>query len=87
MAEKIKTLLTEEEVNKKIAELGAQISKDYEGEEVYVICILKGAVYFTTELTKRITVPVTIDFMSVSSYGSETVSSGVVKIMMDLDAP
>ncbi len=87
MAEKIKTLLTEEEVNKKIAELGAQISRDYEGEEVYVICILKGAVYFTTELTKRITVPVTIDFMSVSSYGSETVSSGVVKIMMDLDAP
>jgi hypoxanthine phosphoribosyltransferase len=77
--------LSEEKVTQRIRELGAQISKDYAGEELYVICILKGAVYFATELTKRITVPVTLDFMAASSYGADTKSSGVVKITRDLD--
>ena len=87
MAEHIKKMMTEEEVNQKIKELGILISKDYEGKEVHLICILKGASFFACELAKRITVPVTIDFMSVSSYGAGTESSGYVKIIKDLDAP
>ena len=78
---------TEAEIDKKIRELGARISEDYAGESVCLICILKGASFFTCELAKRITVPVSLDFMSVSSYGSETKSSGVVKIIKDLDEP
>ena len=87
MSERIRELISEEDVAKKIAEMGAQISKDYEGESVYLLCILKGGVFFTTELAKHITVPVNIDFMSVSSYGGETVSSGIVRIVKDLDTP
>ena len=75
MSEKIRVLLSEEEVGKKIREIGEQISKDYEGKTVHLICVLKGGVFFTCELAKRITVPVTMDFMSVSSYGDETSSS------------
>lgn len=86
MSDKIRVMLSEEEVNSKIAELGAQISKDYEGKEVFLLCILRGSVFFTTELAKRITVPVMIDFMSVSSYGDGTKSSGVVRIVKDLDS-
>lgn len=87
MADKIRVLLTEEEVNKKISEVAAQINKDYEGKEVHLICILKGGVFFTCELAKRLIIPVSLDFMSVSSYGSGTKSSGVVKIIKDLDEP
>ena len=87
MADKIRVLLTEEEVNKKISEVAAQINKDYEGKEGHLICILKGGVFFTCELAKRLTIPVSLDFMSVSSYGSDTKSSGVVKIIKDLDEP
>ena len=87
MADKIRVLLTEEEVNKKISEVAAQINKDYEGKEVHLICILKGGVFFTCELAKRLTIPVSLDFMSVSSNGSDTKSSGVVKIINYLDEP
>lgn len=85
MEDKIRVLISEEEVTKRINEIAAQISKDYEGEEVLLICVLKGSVFFTTALASRITVPVTLDFMQVSSYGNETVSSGRVKILKDLD--
>ena len=87
MADKISVLLTEQEVNEKIAALGAQISKDYEGKELHLICILKGGVFFACELAKRITIPVSLDFMSVSSYGDSKESSGIVKIVKDLDEP
>ena len=87
MSERIRELISEEDVAKKIAEMGAQISKDYEGESVYLLCILKGGVFFTTELAKHITVPVSLDFMSVSSYGGGTTSSGIVRIVKDLDTP
>lgn len=87
MSDKINVMYSEEQVAERIRELGQKISEDYAGREVHLICVLKGGVYFMTELSKRITVPVTIDFMSVSSYGSETKSSGVVKIVKDLDAP
>ena len=83
--EKIRVLLTEEEVDKKINEVAEQINRDYAGKEVHLICVLKGGVFFMCELAKRITVPVSLDFMSVSSYGSDTKSSGVVKIVKDLD--
>lgn len=87
MADKIDVMFTEEQITEKIKELGAQISKDYAGKEVTLICILKGASVFTCELAKRITVPVKFEFMQVSSYGDETESSGVVKIHQDLDEP
>ena len=87
MAETVRVLVEEEEVAKRIRDLGEQISKDYEGKEVHLICVLKGGVFFMCELAKRITVPVSMDFMSVSSYGDETSSSGVVKIVKDLDEP
>lgn len=87
MADKIRVLLTEEEVDKRINEVAEQINKDYAGKSVHLICILKGGVFFTCELAKRITVPVSLDFMSVSSYGGDTKSSGVVKIIKDLDEP
>ena len=84
MAEHINVMLSEEEINSRIAELGEQISRDYEGKENFLICILKGASFFACELAKRITVPVNIDFMKVSSYGGGTVSSGQVSIKMDV---
>ena len=87
MSETIHTLIPEEEVEKRICEIAAQISKDYEGKSVHLICILKGSVMFMSELAKRITVPVTMDFMSCSSYGSGIVSKGIVKIAKDLDEP
>lgn len=87
MAEHIKVMIPEEEVNQKIKLLGEQISKDYAGKEVHLVCVLKGGSFFMCELAKRITIPVTLDFMSVSSYGSSTKSSGVVKIVKDLDEP
>lgn len=87
MAERIEVLLTEAEVDKRIQEIGDQISKDYAGKQVHLVCVLKGGSFFMCELAKRISVPVSLDFMSVSSYGSETKSSGVVRIVKDLDEP
>lgn len=74
-------------MEKKIRQTAEKISKDYEGKVVHLVSVLKGSVFFTCELAKRITVPVTMDFMSVSSYGDDTQSSGVVRIVKDLDAP
>ncbi len=87
MKERVRILLPEEKVNARIAEIAQQISKDYEGQEVHLVSVLKGSVFFMCELAKRITVPVTMDFMSVSSYGNDTKSSGVVRIVKDLDEP
>lgn len=81
----VEVLLSEEEVDRRINEIGKQISKDYAGKEVHLICVLKGGSFFLCELAKRIDVPVSLDFMSVSSYGKDTKSSGVVKIVKDLD--
>ncbi len=85
MAERIKVMFSEEEVAQKVEELGRKISEDYAGKEIHLICVLKGSVFFVCELAKRITIPVSMDFMSVSSYGDGTSSSGVVKIAKDLD--
>ena len=84
---KLDTLISEDELQARIAELGSQISKDYEGKELVVLCILKGGVMFMTDLVKHITVPLKMEFMVVSSYGDEYKSSGLVKILKDLDEP
>ncbi|MDK2918246.1 MAG: hypoxanthine phosphoribosyltransferase [Candidatus Petromonas sp.] len=78
-------LFTEDKIAKKVQELGKLISEDYKGEDLFIIGVLKGANVFLSDLIRKITVPVTIDFMAVSSYGSYTESSGVVKIIKDLD--
>lgn len=85
MADKLRVMISEERISKRIRELAEQISKDYEGKSIHLICILKGSVFFCCDLAKRISIPVTLDFMSVSSYGNETVSSGRVRIVKDLD--
>lgn len=85
MKENISVMISEEEIDQKIRQMGQQISKDYEGKELHMICVLRGGVFFMCELAKRISIPVSLDFMSVSSYGSDTKSSGVVKIVKDLD--
>lgn len=85
MAEKIRVLIPEEKVDERIKELGDQISRDYAGKQVHLICVLKGGVFFMCELAKRITVPVSMDFMCVGSYGDGVRSSGVVRIAKDLD--
>lgn len=84
MAEKITVMYTEEQIDGMVRELAAQINRDYEGRTIRLVCILKGASVFMCDLAKRITVPVTFDFMCVSSYGGTT-STGMVKILKDLD--
>jgi hypoxanthine phosphoribosyltransferase len=78
-------LIGREELQQRVAELGARISSDYEGDELVLVGVLKGAVFFMADLARHITVPVALDFMAVSSYGSSTDSSGVVRILKDLD--
>ncbi|WP_295785383.1 hypoxanthine phosphoribosyltransferase [Veillonella ratti] len=80
-------LITEEALRERVAELGKQISADYKGEDVVLVCVLKGAVVFFADLARAIEGNVALDFISCSSYGNSTVSSGVVRIMKDLDKP
>ncbi len=81
------TLISSEELKRRVAELGQQISRDYEDRDLFMVGVLKGAVIFVADLMRSITVSCEIDFMAVSSYGSQTDSSGVVRILKDLDAP
>ena len=85
MSESISVLITREDVEKRIQELADKINSDYEGQEVTLICILKGSLFFTCELAKRLTIPVMIDFMQASSYGAGTKSTGVIQIKKELD--
>ena len=85
MEQKIDVMIDEATVEARIAEIAQQLSKEYEGRTIHIIGVLKGSVFFMCELAKRLTVPVTMDFMSVSSYGNDTKSSGVVKMIKDLD--
>ena len=78
-------IITEEEIRERVAALGAQITEDYRDREIFVICILKGASVFMSDLIRQIKVPLEIDFMSLSSYGASTKTSGVVRMMRDLD--
>ena len=82
-----KIMLTEEQLHDKVCELGAQISRDYEGKNLLLVSVLKGSVLFMADLMRAISIPASVDFMSVSSYGSGTKTSGVVKIIKDLDIP
>jgi hypoxanthine phosphoribosyltransferase len=78
-------LISQEQLEQRVKELGTQVSSDYAGKELLLLCVLKGGVMFLTNLAKHITIPTEIDFMAVSSYGSSTKSSGVVKIIKDLE--
>jgi len=80
-----KTLISEEQIRQRTRELGRQISADYEGRDLLLVCVLKGAVAFLADLMREITIPHGIDFMAISSYGASTESSGVVRILKDLD--
>ncbi len=80
-------LVQADDLKRRVRELGEQISADYEGRDLLLVCVLKGAVFFLADLMRTITVPCEVDFMAVSSYGSATDSSGVVRILKDLDRP
>jgi hypoxanthine phosphoribosyltransferase len=80
-------LVDEEQIQRRVAELGARISADFAGEEILIIAVLKGAVLFLADLIRHIDLPLAVDFLAVSSYGAGTESSGVVRILKDLDAP
>jgi hypoxanthine phosphoribosyltransferase len=79
-------LIDRDALSGRIAELGAEISADYQGRDLLLIGVLKGAVFFMADLMRRLTIPCEVDFMAISSYGSATKSSGVVRILKDLDA-
>jgi hypoxanthine phosphoribosyltransferase len=81
------TLVSNEDLQRRVGELGSQISADYEGRDLILVGVLKGAIIFLADLMRTISVPCEVDFMAVSSYGSQTDSSGVVRILKDLDAP
>ena len=79
-------LVTQEDLQRRVRELGKQISRDYDGKDLFLVGVLKGAVFFLSDLMRAIEVPCEVDFMAVASYGSSTDSSGVVRILKDLDA-
>ena len=87
MSEHIEVLVTKEDVEKRISEMADEINRTYAGKSLHLVCVLKGGAFFMCELAKHLNMPVSLDFMSVSSYGSATKSSGVVKIVKDLDEP
>lgn len=82
-----KVLFTEQDISDRVAELGRQLSQDYAGKNPLFICILKGAVMFMADLVKRVDIPLEMDFMATSSYGASSKSSGVVRILKDLERP
>lgn len=85
LADVERVLVTNEQMQAKIAELGAQISQDYAGKDLVVVGVLKGAALFTSDLFRAITIPVELDFMRISSYGASTKSTGVHRVLLDLD--
>lgn len=87
MSEHIEVLVTKEDVEERISEIADEINRAYAGKSLHLVCVLKGGAFFMCELAKHLNMPVSLDFMSVSSYGSATKSSGVVKIVKDLDEP
>jgi len=87
MGEYIDVLIPQEKLDRRIQEVADQINRDYASAEIHLVCVLKGGVFFMCELAKRLKIPVTMDFMAVSSYGDDTKSSGVVRIIKDLDQP
>ena len=81
------TLVEAEALQRRVRELGKEVSRDYRGRDLLLVCVLKGAVFFASDLMREIDVPCELDFMAVASYGSATDSSGVVRILKDLEAP
>lgn len=87
MKEVVHEMFSEKQVEERIAQIAEQLNKEYEGESLHLIGILRGSVFFFTELAKRLTIPVTMDFMAASSYENGTVSTGNLEILKDLDDP
>ena len=87
MAQRIVTLISDEEIKKRVTELGQQITKEYEGRNLVLVCVLKGSFVFTADLARAIDLPMRIEFLGVRSYGEGTSSSGVVQITQDLSRP
>ena len=85
-SENIKVLFSQEEIRQRVRELAGNITDDYQGKELILVCVLKGAVVFLCDLMRELRMPVEIDFMAVSSYGSSTSTTGIVRILKDLDA-
>lgn len=85
MDTKLEVLLSAEQIAQRVAELGAEVSGDYQGKRVLLVCVLKGAIIFLSDLMRHLSIPVEIDFIAVSSYGADTASSGVVRILKDLE--
>ncbi|MDD5594206.1 MAG: hypoxanthine phosphoribosyltransferase [Candidatus Margulisbacteria bacterium] len=85
--DKIKKIIPETRIKKKVAALARRISRDYQGQELVLIGVLKGSFVFLSDLMRRLTIPVSLDFIQVSSYGASTLSSGVIKIRKDIDLP
>ena len=81
------TLVEAEALQRRVRELGQEVSRDYDGRDLLMVCVLKGAVFFLSDLMRHVDVPCELDFMAVASYGSATDSSGVVRILKDLEAP
>ncbi len=85
--DRLRVFITEEALKARVSELGAEISRDYEGQDLLLVAVLKGSVVFLADLMRQITIPHSIDFMATSSYGAATESSGIVRILKDLDVP
>jgi len=80
-----RVLYTEEQIQQRVRELGEQLTRDFAGKDLLVVCVLKGSLYFTADLIRQIKIPITLDFIAVSSYGSSTQTSGIARITKDLD--
>ena len=87
MSECVSVLISEEELERKIDQIAGQINRDYAGRQLHLLCILKGSMFFTCELSKHLTMPVTIDCMAVASYGNDTARSGDIALTLDLSEP
>ena len=87
MDETIRQLISEEDINKRVSELAEEIMRDFEGNPITLICVLKGGIFFMVDLARKLKMPVELDFMDISSYGDSAVSSGHIKINKDLDNP
>lgn len=87
MSESVSVLISEEELERKIDQIAGQINRDYAGRQLHLLCILKGSMFFTCELSKHLTMPVTIDCMAVASYGNDTARSGDIALTLDLSEP
>jgi hypoxanthine phosphoribosyltransferase len=87
VTDRLETILTGDEIKKRVSELGIEISRDYAGKELVMVCVLRGSVYFAVDLSRELSIPFTLDFISISNYGHAADPLGIVRITKDLDVP